>query len=335
MAGSFRKRSTFHFPITLSASLMSLNVTLMICWIILLARGSSWTALTLGVVLFTLILVGMSLWLVLTLKEIALNNRQANFVDSVTHELKSPIAALQLSLETVRMRQLTTEQRDQFYGMMERELHRLDQLINQLLEVGRLDAIGENEVIEEIELEPLLRECAAGACAVHKNRLSEVFTIKVPPIRIKARRIVLRMIFSNLLDNAVKYGGDPSRVEVSALLGAGGRAHVRVSNNGAGVPYEDRKKVFQIFYRGGSELQRRTKGTGLGLFIVSTLVKQLKGRISVDDRDDGQPGCTFTVDLPGVVMPTGDASSPSAGPPGLATLKVFTTPEPPQTGGPT
>ena len=302
---------------------MTLNVTMMVCWIILLARGSSWTALTLGVVLFTLILVGMSLWLVLTLKEIALNNRQANFVDSVTHELKSPIAALQLSLETVRMRQLTTEQRDQFYGMMERELHRLDQLINQLLEVGRLDAIGENEVVEEIELEPLLRECAAGACAVHKSRLSEVFTIKVPPIRIRARRIVLRMIFSNLLENAVKYGGDPSRVEVSALLSTGGRAHVRVSNNGAGIPYEDRKKVFQIFYRGGSELQRRTKGTGLGLFIVSTLVKQLKGRINVDDRVDGQPGCTFTVDLPGVVMPTEHLTAPPSGTAVVPTLNTF------------
>ena len=81
---------------------------------------------------------------------------------------------------------------------------------------------------------------------------------------------------------------------------------MRVSSNGAGVPYEDRKKVFQVFYRGGNELQRRTKGTGLGLFIVSTLVKQLKGRISVDDREDGQPGCTFSVDLPGVVLPTGE-----------------------------
>ena len=218
MVGSFRKRSSIRFPITLSASLMTLNVTLMVCWIVVLARGTSWTVLTLGVVLFTLILVGMSFWLVLTLKEIALNNRQANFVDSVTHELKSPIAAIQLSLETVRMRNLTTEQRDQFYGTMDKELHRLDELINQLLEVGRLDAIGQNVLIEEIELEPLLRECAAGACTHHKTRLSEVFTIKVPPIRIKARRIVLRMIFSNLLDNAVKYGGDPSRVEVSALL---------------------------------------------------------------------------------------------------------------------
>lgn len=311
MVGSFRKRSSFHFPITLSASLMALNVTLMICWIVVLARGSSWTALTIGVVLFTLILVGMSLWLVLTLKEIALNNRQANFVDSVTHELKSPIAALQLSLETVRMRQLTTEQRDQFYGTMERELHRLDQLINQLLEVGRLDAIGENEIEEEIELEPLLRECAAAACTNQKTRFSEVFTLKIPPIRIKARRIVLRMIFANLLDNAVKYGGDPAKVDVIALLGTGGRAHVRVANNGAGVPYEDRKKVFQIFYRGGSELQRRTKGTGLGLYIVSTLVRKLKGRISIEDRDDAQSGCVFAVDLPGVVLPKGDSAMPS------------------------
>lgn len=316
MAGFFRKRSSFHFPITLSASLMTLNVTLMVCWIVVLARGSSWTALALGVVLFTLILVGMSLWLVLTLKEIALNNRQANFVDSVTHELKSPIAALQLSLETVRMRQLTNEQRNQFYDTMERELHRLDQLINQLLEVGRLDAIGENEIVEEIELEPLLRECAAAACTHHKSRLSEVFTLRVPPIRIRARRIVLRMIFANLLDNAVKYGGDPSRVDVTALLSAGGRAHVRVSNNGSGVPYEDRNKVFQIFYRGGSELQRRTKGTGLGLYIVSTLVKKLKGRINVVDRDDGQSGCTFAVDLPGVVLPTeGQPMFPTEAPP--------------------
>ncbi len=303
MVGTFRKRSSIRFPVTLSASLMTLNVTLMICWIVVLARGTSWTVLTLGVVLFTLILVGMSFWLVLTLKEIALNNRQANFVDSVTHELKSPIAAIQLSLETMRMRNLTTEQRDQFFGTMDKELRRLDELINQLLEVGRLDAVGQNELVEEIELEPLLRECAAGACTHHKTRLSEVLTMKVPPIRIKARRLVLRMIFSNLLDNAVKYGGDPPRVDVTALLSAGGRVHIRVSNNGSGVPYEDRKKVFQVFYRGGNELQRRTKGTGLGLFIVSTLVKQLKGRISVDDRDDGQPGCTFTVELPGVVIP--------------------------------
>jgi two-component system phosphate regulon sensor histidine kinase PhoR len=309
MAGSFRKRSSIRFPITLSASLMTLNVTLMVCWIVVLARGTSWTVLTLGVVLFTLILVGMSFWLVLTLKEIALNNRQANFVDSVTHELKSPIAAIQLSLETLKMRNLTSEQREHFYGTMDKELHRLDELINQLLEVGRLDAVGQNELIEEIELEPLLRECAAGACTHHKTRLSEVLTMRVPPIRIRARRIVLRMIFSNLLDNAVKYGGDPPRVEVTALLSAGGRAHVRVSNNGSGVPYADRKKVFQVFYRGGSELQRRTKGTGLGLFIVSTLVKQMKGRISVDDRDDGLPGCTFTVELPGVVIPTTDVPS--------------------------
>lgn len=303
MSGLFRKRSRIHFPITLSASLMSLNVALMVCWIVVLAKGASWTALTIGVVLFTLILVGMSLWLVLTLKEIALNNRQANFVDSVTHELKSPIAALQLSLETVTLRNLSEEQRRQFYGTMEKELKRLDELINQLLEVGRLDAIGQNELIEEIELEPLLRECAAEACTHHKTRLSEVFTLKVPPIRIRARRIVLRMIFSNLLDNGVKYGGDPPRVEVNALLSTGGRVHLRVSSNGASIPYEDRKKVFQIFYRGGSELQRRTKGTGLGLFIVATLVKQLKGRITVDDRHDGQPGCLFIVELPGVVLP--------------------------------
>ena len=89
---------------------------------------------------------------------------------------------------------------------------------------------------------------------------------------------------------------------------------MRVASHGVTIPYEDRKKVFQIFYRGGNELQRKTKGTGLGLYIVSTLVRQLKGWISVEDRDDGQPGCTFVVDLPGVVIPTGEVAMPTPSP---------------------
>lgn len=294
----FRRRSTFHLPIYLSSCLMALNITLMVCWIIVLARGAQWTALTVGVLAFTLALAGIIVWLVLTIKEIRLNHRQANFVDSVTHELKSPIAALQLYLQTLRMRNLDAARREEFHATMEAELSRLDQLINQLLEVGRLDAVGANEMTEDIEVRRLVRECAESSCLHHGLPMEETFTFDIAPIAIHAQLIVVRMIFSNLLDNAVKYAGEPPRVHVSGLL-VGGRARLRITNNGEPVPYEDRKKIFQIFYRGGSELQRRRKGTGLGLFIVSTLVRRLKGWIHVIDRSDGQNGCTFELEIPG------------------------------------
>ncbi len=320
MAMYFRKRSTIGLPITISVSIMVLNIVLMVCWIVLLAERSGWTALTVGVVAFTLILIGASLWLVLTIKEIRLNHRQANFVDSVTHELKSPIAAMQLALETLRMRALNESQREEFHEVLSQELHRLDDLISQLLKVGRLDAIGDQDEPEPIRVDQMLRRCAETVCLHHHHDCDDVFTFDVPPLTLIARGIVCDMIFSNLLDNAVKYGADEPRVVIRAA-GYGDRLRVSVQNNGPGIPYEDRKKVFRIFYRGGSELQRRRKGTGLGLYIVHTLVRRMKGRISIRDRDDGKPGCVFDIELPGRVMDTtlaGDGSSRPVDDPAIA-----------------
>lgn len=308
MAFYFRKRSTIRLPLTLSVTVMALNLTLMVFWIVLHAQGAKWTALAAGVVAFTLILVGLSFWLVLTIKEIRLNNRQANFVDSVTHELKSPIAALKLYLETLRMRNLDERKRQEFHSVMDQELNRLDQLINQLLEVGRLDALGDQEEPEHIALGPLLRRCAETACTHHRQRVDDVFSFHIPELTLNARQIVLDLVFTNLLDNAVKYGGDPPRVLVEGEPLGQNRVRIRITNDGMGVPPEDRRKIFGIFYRGGNELQRRRKGTGLGLYIVSTLVRKLRGRVHVEDREDGKTGCTFAVDLPERV----DKASPDA-----------------------
>lgn len=299
---SLRKRSTLHVPITLSVILMTLNITLMVFWIVLLARLYWWGALTIGTVAFALVLLGLSYWMFLTIKEIRLNQRQANFVDSVTHELKSPIASLKLYLETLQMRSLDERQRDEFYGIMGRELFRLDHLINQLLEVGRIDALGEQAEPEDVAMEPLLRNCAQTACAVHKRRDPGEIMLKIEPSVVHARRMLLEIIFSNLLDNALKYSSDPPEVEVEVQVRGRGRVVARVSDNGPGVPQELRKKIFGIFYRGGSELERRTTGTGLGLYIVHTLVKKLNGRISVHSRPDGT-GSVFEVELPGRAEP--------------------------------
>lgn len=278
--------------------LMSINVALMAVLIVQLARQSSWLALTLGSIALAISLFGISFYSFLTIKEIQLNRRQSNFVDSVTHELKTPIAALRLYLDTLLMREPEAADRREFYETMNTELQRLDRLINQLLEVGRLDAIGHQTAPETIRLEDLLRQCAITACLNHKQEFSEVFRFEVAPLALTSRRLVLEMIFGNLLDNAVKYGGNPPRVTVHAFSRGRDRVVVRIRDNGIGVAAENRLRIFQMFVRGNDELHRTKTGTGLGLYIVKTLVSLLKGRVTVLEAENGS-GTVFEVTLPG------------------------------------
>lgn len=293
-----RGRRTLQWPITLSVSLMVLNVALMVSWIVLLARTREFSMLAIGTVVFAVMLVGLSLYLVLTIKEVKLNQRQANFVDSVTHELKSPIAALQMYLQTLQMRPIAEEQRTEFYGVMEKEVRRLDELINHLLEVSRLDAIGQRDLPEDVALGPLLRRCAEAACVHHDADPEEAVRFDVEPTMVTARRVVLEMIFRNLIDNAIKYSPPNEPVDVVARTIRRDWVCVEIRDRGEGVPADIRKQIFRIFYRGGRELERTQKGTGLGLYIVRTLVRLLRGKVQVTDREEG-PGSVFHVELPG------------------------------------
>lgn len=293
----FRKRRNIGVPITLSVVLISLNVVLMVVWIVIFAQYKVWIGLTIGTVFFSLILIGLSFYLVLTIKEVRLNQRQSNFIDSVTHELKTPIATLRLYLETLQLRNLKDEQRTEFYEVMNRELQRLDLLISHLLEVGRLDAIGEETEPEDVDLPELLRQGAQRTATHHRCDFESTFQFDCEPTTLFARRLVFEMLFDNLLDNAVKYAGDPPQVLVTVRTTEKGRVRVEIADNGEGIPPEFRKKIFKLFYRRGSELQRRRAGTGIGLYIVRTLVHALKGSISVHDRHD-PAGCVFRVELP-------------------------------------
>lgn len=276
---------------------MVLNVILMVCWIVLLAQSSFWSALAIGTVLFVLILVGLVVYLIITIKEIRLTQRQANFIDSVTHELKSPIASLKLYLETLCLRDVSPEQRESFYDTMLDDLTRLDRLINRLLEVGQLDALVAEEGITDVQTEQLLRQCANAACSQH-HQPPEVIELSVTPSIVRGDPLALEMVFRNLFDNAIKYGGDDPHVRVESIC-VGDRVITRIIDNGAGVPLEIRGKIFKLFFRGGSELERKQKGTGLGLYIVYTLVRKMRGKVSVLPPRANMPGAHFEVELPG------------------------------------
>jgi signal transduction histidine kinase len=304
------ERRSISWPITLGVLMIVTTVTLTIGWVLVILVA--WIAdpeksafyltwLPLGAGLLTFVLVGVVLYLSLSIKAINLTRRQSNFIDSVTHELKSPIASLKLYLQTLTRRSVSDEEREAFQRFMLEDVERLDTLISNLLDVARFDR-RDSDPTEDILLAEVLQSCANAACVRHNVDLSTVI-LEVEPCLVNARRVELEMIFRNLIDNAIKYGGeDNAQVTVRVQVKPGPRegqelATVEVSDNGRGVPASMRRMIFGRFVRLGQELEREKPGIGLGLYIVRTLIERLRGRIRVHDRAPG-PGTTFEVQLP-------------------------------------
>lgn len=291
------RRSSLKWPIILGATLIALSVTLLVFWIIWGVATRYWAFLTIGIVFLALILIGVTLYLILSIKEVRLTQRQANFIDAVTHELKSPIASLKLYLQTMNMRDVSPQQQREFHHFMLEDVQRLDGLIDDLLEAAKLDHRQREEPSEDIDPVPLLQPCIESLQRRY-DFPADAIKIESSPCVIHGRKHDLEMILVNLLDNAAKYGGDPRRILVQIQPRGKNRILVRVSDNGPGIPFDLRRKIFTRFIRGGSELERRTQGTGLGLYLVRELVARMKGRITVQGRGP-LGGATFDVDLPG------------------------------------
>ncbi len=295
------KRSSLTWYITLPVVLLALIVALLLIWIIGQAADQHWALLTVGTVFFALILIGVVVYFIWTFREYRLNRRQANFIDSVTHELKSPIAAIKLCLQTLDLRSVTPEQQREYYRFMIEDIQRLDSLIDHLLAVARLDHVESDVEIEDVPLASLLTKCVEEIRRRYELDSDRV-RLEVEPCLVRGSARDLETVFLNLLDNAAKYGAREAMVHVHASVYRGTHVAVKISDNGNGVNFDLRRKIFQRFYRGGSELERTTKGTGLGLFIVKSLVGKMKGKIFVHSRGP-LGGATFEVELPGKPIP--------------------------------
>jgi signal transduction histidine kinase len=312
------ERRSLRLPITLGVVMFVVLVTLLVGWVTLSAFSISADApraglyialLSIGATFLTLAIVGTALYLTLTIKAINLSRRQSNFIDSVTHELKSPIASLKLYLQTLNRRQITPAEQEVFYKDMLEDVERLDQLINHLLDAARLEKDRQGPGAEDVRLDEVLRECATNAC-VGNERPPNIVKLDLAPAIVCAPRVDLELVFRNLIDNAVKYADDQSpEVEVHLQPEGASRIAVRVSDNGRGIPQSLRNRVFGRFVRLGSELERDKPGTGLGLYIVRTLVGRLGGKIRIHDRERGA-GAVFEVQLPGRVLSGGGNGEP-------------------------
>jgi two-component system, OmpR family, phosphate regulon sensor histidine kinase PhoR len=297
-------RRSLRWPITLGVVLIVLVVVLAVGWVVVNTTAALrsehsavyWTLLAVGATFFVVVLVGVILYLALSVKAIRLSQRQSNFIDAVTHELKSPIASLKLYVQTLSRRQVTPEQQADFHRFMREDLDRLDQLIDHLLDAARLEHSESADDGADVSLDELITSCARLTCQRYRVP-DNVIRLDLVAAKVHARAADLEIIFRNLLDNALKYSGDDPQVEVELHSNAPARVIARITDNGPGIPATLRRKIFGRFVRLGSELERKAPGTGLGLYIVRTLVGRLGGRIQVADRR-GARGTVFEVDLP-------------------------------------
>jgi two-component system phosphate regulon sensor histidine kinase PhoR len=302
------ERRSLRGPVTLGVVMIVLVVVLTAIWITSSLLGPTirsespavfWILVATGAVLLAGVLAGVIAYLTLTVKAFNLNRRQSNFIDAVTHELKSPIASLKLYLQTMTRRNVDEQQQADFHRSMLEDVERLDSLINHLLDAARIERGALPVGSERVQLDDLLRQCSTAACQRHHID-QQCVQIESPPVVLEGQLVQLEILFRNLVDNAVKYGGTPPQVEITVVAHPNRTVTVRIADNGAGIPPNQRKKIFGRFVRLGSELERSKQGTGLGLYLVRTVAKAIGGSIQIRDRQRGD-GTEFHVTLPGVI----------------------------------
>ncbi|MGA0040395.1 MAG: sensor histidine kinase, partial [Pirellulales bacterium] len=210
--------------------------------------------------------------------------------------LKSPIASLKLYLQTLTRRQVSPQQQEEFHRFMLEDVQRLDTLIDHLLDAAQTLHRRPAASREEVRLEALL-EPIATAIAKRHGVTRECIRLDVGAAGVRGRQADLEIVFRNLMDNAVKYSLPSPQVEVTAKPLPKGMVEVSISDRGPGVPAAFRKRIFGRFVRLGSELERSTPGTGLGLFLVRSIVRHLRGSVAVHARGEGK-GTRFAVALP-------------------------------------
>jgi signal transduction histidine kinase len=300
-ARSFRSIST---PIIWASIAVALTIAMLVGWIILMVQKMSVTQelvqntslLIAGIISFVLITVVLIMFSVFLTRHILEVRRQTTFIDSVTHELKSPLASLRLCLETLARPDIVEAQRLTLRRMMFDDVERLSTFIDDVLESSRLGHGMRPQVLDDIQLASLTREIAEMLGKRYKLQAADIVVSIPETLVVRTDRTALETVLKNLVDNAVKYSDPPVRVAVTAVS-QGRSVEIQVRDSGIGIGEADLKRIFERFYRVPIEAVRARRGTGLGLFVVQSLVRMLGGRLAAKSAGTGQ-GTTMIVTLP-------------------------------------
>lgn len=298
------RRKAIAFFLTFGVCLAALAVAVGSGWIILNWREG--IKVFLGIIFFGAIITGLVLNTIFLVREIRRNEQHDSFINAVTHELKTPIASIRLYLETLQRREVDEARRREFYQLMLVDTERLMVTVEQVLKAGAIAQKKASGQRIPVDFNTLVRECVELARTRH-HLLPENLDYResLPPsgsARILGDPDELHTVVTNLLDNAVKYSPDGVHIEVELDAPDEELLVLRVRDRGVGIPQDELKRIFKRFYRVRRRGRPRVKGTGLGLFIVRSIVRNHGGRVFAESEGAGK-GTTVTLELPRKELP--------------------------------
>ena len=292
------RRKSVVFFLTFGICLVVVTLALNVGWILLNWREVA--LLVLGIVFFGLIITGLVLNTTFLVREIRRNEQHDAFINAVTHELKTPLTSMRLYLETLKSRDVPEPRRQEFYDIMLADGDRLLHTVEQVLRAGRTAQKKRALTLSHVPLAEVVRECVELARLRHgldAGAIRYAESEAAGGAEVSGDREELRAAVSNLLDNAVKYSDKSVSVDVEVAPVDEKVVAVRVKDKGIGIHRNQLKRIFKRFYRVPGHFMARFKGTGLGLFIVRSVVERHGGRVYAESEGLGR-GSTFTIRLP-------------------------------------
>jgi len=248
-------------------------------------------------------LVIAAIWFVITfsvtrgLEELAeVNKVKEEFIDIVSHQLRTPLTNLKWATEFLLGRQDLTKEEREYYSIIKENSKRLENLLNDLLIVARLKEDGVFKIQEKFSLNELIEEVIRGQKAFADASNIQIETENLEkPVLLATNRTMLKTILENLINNAITYNKPQGKVKIS-LRKEPKRVIIAIEDTGIGISKQEKKYLFQKFFRGSKAAQINTRGTGLGLYITKEVAKKLGGRIWFKTKLN--KGSTFFVSLP-------------------------------------
>ena len=246
---------------------------------------------TIALLSFAILIIAIGIFIITRglLREKKISHAKGQFVASVTHELRAPVGAMRLMADGLNSGKLAPEKTAVFNRLLSRESSRLSVLIENVMDLARLEDGQRAIKLEELEFEEIITEvCEMMAMQAEESKMT---LIKIgDPLRVKADPVILRQILVNLIDNALKFSPPGGTVTIS--WGPGW--WFSIADQGPGIPPEHLPHIFDRFYRGENELRRKTKGVGIGLSLVKELAALHRGTVSVTNQN----GALFKVTFP-------------------------------------
>lgn len=266
--------------------------------VILLFFGEAELNLLLGILVMLLsgaAATGVVLVWVSVHREARLSRLQNDFVSKVSHELRTPLTSIRLFTETLALRRGDVEAEDKCIAALGREGTRLQEVIDRLLDWGRMESGRREFVMKDTDLRSIV-ESAVAAFEPACERRGVELQVELPAesLTVHADRGAVSDALLNLLTNAYKYGGDPARISVFATQ-ENGQVRLTVQDNGQGIPKREHQRIFQKFYRVDDRLSREREGSGLGLAIVKHVMRAHRGRVELESAQG--KGSAFTLVL--------------------------------------